>query len=81
MSSLHERLARARTAGVLSPSAPREPDQRQLHRTRPDWGQGNGMAVHNFWHTALMYLTVGDRPLGLLEHDRAALVDRQRDRP
>jgi pilus assembly protein CpaF len=36
MSSLHERLARARTAGVLSPSAPREPDQRQLHRTRPD---------------------------------------------
>jgi len=36
MSSLHERLARARTAGVLSPSAPREPDQRQLHRARPD---------------------------------------------
>src|ERR671915_2382667 len=36
MSSLHERLARARTAGVLSQSAPREPDQRQLHRSRPD---------------------------------------------
>ena len=36
MSSLQERLARARTAGVLSPSAPREPDQRQLHRARPD---------------------------------------------
>jgi pilus assembly protein CpaF len=36
MSSLHERLARARTAGVLSPSAPREPDPRQLHRARPD---------------------------------------------
>jgi pilus assembly protein CpaF len=36
MSSLHERLARARSAGVLSPSAPREPDQRQLHRARPD---------------------------------------------
>ena len=36
MSSLHERLARARTAGVLPQSAPREPDQRQLHRSRPD---------------------------------------------
>jgi pilus assembly protein CpaF len=36
MSSLHERLARAKTAGVLPPAAPREPDQRQLHRTRPD---------------------------------------------
>ena len=36
MSSLHERLARAKTAGVLPQSAPREPDQRQLHRTRPD---------------------------------------------
>ena len=30
MSSLHERIARARTAGVLPQSAPREPDQRQL---------------------------------------------------
>jgi pilus assembly protein CpaF len=36
MSSLHERLARAKTAGVLPQNAPREPDQRQLHRTRPD---------------------------------------------
>src|SRR5215217_1545492 len=36
MSSLHERLARARTDGVLPQSAPREPDQRQLHRARPD---------------------------------------------
>ena len=36
MSSLHERLARAKTAGVLPQSAPREPDQRQLHRARPD---------------------------------------------
>src|SRR5919112_993926 len=36
MSSLHERLARARTAGVLPQSAPREPDQRQPHRARPD---------------------------------------------
>src|SRR5215216_3962665 len=36
MSSLHERIARARTAGVLPQSAPREPDQRQLHRARPD---------------------------------------------
>jgi pilus assembly protein CpaF len=37
MSSLHERLARAKTAGVLpQSSAPREPDVRQLHRTRPD---------------------------------------------
>src|SRR5919202_3082764 len=36
MSSLNERLARARTAGVLPQSAPREPDQRQLHRSRPD---------------------------------------------
>src|SRR5919112_519380 len=37
MSSLHERLARARTAGVLPQTAtPRETDQRQLHRSRPD---------------------------------------------
>ncbi|HZA79883.1 MAG TPA: CpaF family protein, partial [Actinomycetes bacterium] len=37
MSSLHERLARARTAGVLpQTTAPRETDQRQLHRSRPD---------------------------------------------
>ena len=36
MSSLHERIARARTAGVLPQTAPREPDQRQLHRARPD---------------------------------------------
>src|SRR5215218_3152508 len=36
MSSLHERLARARTAGVLPQAAPRETDQRQLHRSRPD---------------------------------------------
>src|SRR5436190_6415176 len=36
MSSLHDRLARARTAGVLPQSVPREPDQRQLHRARPD---------------------------------------------
>src|ERR687890_2356774 len=36
MSSLHERLARATTAGVLPQSAPRETDQRQLHRSRPD---------------------------------------------
>jgi pilus assembly protein CpaF len=37
MSSLHERLARAKTAGVLPQSnTPRDPDQRQLHRTRPD---------------------------------------------
>ena len=36
MSSLHERIARARTAGVLPQTAPREPDQRQLHRSRPD---------------------------------------------
>src|SRR5215207_6932434 len=36
MSSLHERIARARTAGVLPQSPPREPDQRQLHRARPD---------------------------------------------
>jgi pilus assembly protein CpaF len=37
MSSLHERLARARTAGVLpQTAAPRETDQRQLHRSRPD---------------------------------------------
>src|SRR4029450_10255914 len=35
MSSLHERIARARTAGVLPQSAPREPDQRQLHPARP----------------------------------------------
>src|SRR5512133_3541981 len=34
MSSLHERLARARTAGVLPQSAPREPEQRQkVHRS------------------------------------------------
>src|SRR5215212_8333947 len=37
MSSLHERLARARTAGVLPQTAtPRDTDQRQLHRSRPD---------------------------------------------
>ena len=37
MSSLHERIARARTAGVLPQSAPREPaDQHQYHRARPD---------------------------------------------
>src|SRR4029450_12066748 len=36
MSSLHERLARARTDGVLPQSAPREPDQRRPHRARPD---------------------------------------------
>ena len=37
MSSLHERLARAKTAGVLPQSNEhREPDLRQLHRTRPD---------------------------------------------
>ncbi len=36
MSSLHERLARARTAGVLPQAAPRETDQRQPHRSRPD---------------------------------------------
>jgi pilus assembly protein CpaF len=37
MSSLNERLARAKTAGVLPQSSgPREPDIRQLHRTRPD---------------------------------------------
>jgi pilus assembly protein CpaF len=36
MSSLHERIARARTAGVLPQAAPREPDQRQVHRARPD---------------------------------------------
>src|SRR6266545_3120922 len=36
MSSLHERLARARTAGVLPQAAPTEPEQRQLHRARPD---------------------------------------------
>src|SRR5918993_984990 len=35
MSSLHERLARARTAGVLPQSAPREPDQRQRPRSGP----------------------------------------------
>ena len=36
MSSLHERLARARTDGVLPQSVPHEPNQRQLHRARPD---------------------------------------------
>ncbi|HET9005960.1 MAG TPA: CpaF family protein [Actinomycetes bacterium] len=37
MSSLHERIARARTAGVLPQSAPREPaEQHQYHRARPD---------------------------------------------
>src|SRR4029450_6753689 len=36
MSSLHERIARARPAGVLPQSPAREPDQRQLHRARPD---------------------------------------------
>src|ERR671920_1323023 len=37
MSSLHERLAGARTAGVLpQTAAPRDTDQRQLHRSRPD---------------------------------------------
>jgi pilus assembly protein CpaF len=37
MSSLHERIARARTAGVLPQSAPREPaEQHQFHRARPD---------------------------------------------
>src|SRR4029450_9875787 len=36
MSSLHDRLARARPPGVLPQAAPRETDQRQLHRSRPD---------------------------------------------
>ncbi|MET0506856.1 MAG: tetratricopeptide repeat protein [Burkholderiaceae bacterium] len=41
-----------------------------LNRTRPDWSQDNGMAVHNFWHTALMYLTVGDRTAVLRLYDQ-----------
>src|SRR4029453_14686155 len=36
MSSLNERTPRGRRAGVLPQSGPREPDQRQLHRARPD---------------------------------------------
>jgi pilus assembly protein CpaF len=36
MSTLHERLARARTAGTVSEAAPPEADQRQPHRVKPD---------------------------------------------
>jgi len=36
MSTLHQRLARARTAGTVSEAAPPEADQRQPHRVKPD---------------------------------------------
>jgi pilus assembly protein CpaF len=36
MPTLHERLARARTAGTAAAAAPAEADQRQPHRARPD---------------------------------------------
>ena len=36
MSSLYERLARARTDGILPPAALEEPDARQPHRAKPD---------------------------------------------
>ena len=36
MSTLHERLAGARTAGTASKAKPPEADQRQPHRTKPD---------------------------------------------
>ncbi|HYT26851.1 MAG TPA: CpaF family protein [Actinomycetota bacterium] len=36
MSSLHERLARARTDGALPPVLPEEPETRRPHRARPD---------------------------------------------
>jgi tetratricopeptide (TPR) repeat protein len=40
-----------------------------LSRTKPDWSEANGMAVHNFWHLALMYLSVGDRSTVLRLYD------------
>jgi pilus assembly protein CpaF len=36
MSTLHQRLARARTGGTVSEAAPPEADQRQPHRVKPD---------------------------------------------
>jgi len=36
MSTLHERLAGARTAGTAPKATPPEADQRQPHRTKPD---------------------------------------------
>jgi pilus assembly protein CpaF len=36
MPTLHERLARTRTAGAAAEAAPPEPDQRQPHRVKPD---------------------------------------------
>jgi pilus assembly protein CpaF len=36
MSTLHQRLARARTVGTAPEAAPAAPDQRQPHRVKPD---------------------------------------------
>lgn len=35
-----------------------------------DWSQDNAIAVHNFWHTALFYLDLGERERVLELYDR-----------
>lgn len=42
-----------------------------LEATRPHWATDNGLAVHNHWHLALMYLNRGDAEAALALYDRA----------
>ena len=42
-----------------------------LHTMQPYWAWDNGLAVHNHWHLALMYLNRGDADAALALYDKA----------